>query len=181
MAGLSACASTTVPVPPCCYEGPVTITRLKQLTITTTSGSSLSIQQALPGFKPEKGFITRALPVREAESQDIIYASLEPLLPLYDANADGTLETPEITLLYLREALRGLGVNVARIGNPTPVRALAIPSADTGGLVTYVQSQQGRMSPEARQIFADLTQLGNDILTRGSEGGSDDQGNDFSK
>ena len=178
---LSACVSTTVPVPPCCYEGEVALNRLAQLTIKTNSGKTLSIEQALPGFKPQAGFITSTLPFREVYSEDIIYASLEPLLPLYDANGNGLLEQPEVTLLYLREAIRGLGIEVQQLGNPAPIRALVIPATDVGGLVVYVEAHRGQMDPKAQLIFADLNLLGSDLLSKGSEGGAEDKGSNFSK
>ncbi len=176
MLALSACVATTVPVNPCCYDGPVAVTGFDQLTIKTTSGNTLSIQQALPGFKPQQGFLTSSLPFQEVNSEDIIYASLEPLLPIYDANRNGVLEKPEVTLLYLREAIRGLGVNVDQIGNPQPFQALAAPAADVGGLVQLVKARRGQMNPEAQLIFADLELLGSDLLSKGSEGGEGGDG-----
>ena len=65
------------------------------------------------------------------------------------------------------------------MGNPAPIRALIIPPADVGGLVSYVQTRQSQMSPEAQLIFADLDLLGLDLLAPGSKGGSEDQGNNF--
>lgn len=179
VAGLAACGSTTTPIAPCCYTGPAAVVRLEQLVIETRSGQRLNIRKALPGFKPQEGFITRSLPFQEVHGEDIIYASLEPLLPLYDANANGTLETPEVIMLYLREALRGMGVQVRRIGAPAPARALILPAADIGGLVGFVQANRVRMNPTARHVFADLELLGNDLLSRGSEGGGENQGKDF--
>jgi len=170
---LSACVATNVPVAPCCYDGPVAVTGLDQLTIKTTSGKTLGIQQALPGFKPQEGVITSTLPFREVFSEELIYQNLEPLFPIYDSNRNGILEEPEVTLLYLRETLRGMGTNVEQIGNPAPVRALAIPAADVGGLVQFVKANKGRMNAEAQLIFADLELLGSDLLSKGSMGGVD--------
>ena len=181
LAGLSACVATNVPVVPCCYDGPVAVTWLEQVTITTTSGDTLSIAQALPGFKPQQGVIfTSTLPFKEVDSEFVVYASLEPLFPIYDANGTGTLETPEVQFLYLREALRGLGVKAEQMGNPEPFRALAIPAEEVGGLVNYVKAHQSRMTPQAQRIFADLELLGSDLLSKGSIGGSDKQGLDYS-
>ena len=176
---LSACVSTTVTAPSCCYQGEVTLTRLHQVIFETRDGKTLTLEQVLPGFEPQRSMFTSSLPFREANSEDIIYASLEPLLPLYDSNSDGRLEYPEIITLYLREAIRGLGKEVQRLGNPAPIRTLIIPAADVGGLVNYVQTHLHQMSPEAQLIFADLNLLGLDLLAPGSKGGSEDQGNDF--
>lgn len=176
---LSACVSTTVPSPSCCYQGEVTLTRLHQVIYETGDGKTLTLAQVLPGFQPQEGLFTSPLPFREAKSEDIIYASLEPLLPLYDSNSDGRLEHPEIITLYLREAIRGLGNDVKRMGNPAPISTLIIPPADVGGLVNYVQAHLSQMSPEAQLIFSDLSLLGLDLLSPGNQGGGEDQGNDF--
>ena len=174
---LSACVSTTVPSPSCCYQGEVTLTRLHQVIFETTNGKTLTLAQVLPGFQAQEGLFTSPLPFREAKSEDIIYASLEPLLPLYDSNRDGRLEYPEIITLYLRETIRGLGKDVERIGNPATIRTLIIPPADIGGLVNYVQSHLHQMSPEAQLIFSDLSLLGLDLLSPGSKGGGEKQDN----
>jgi hypothetical protein len=177
VAALSGCGSTTTPVPPCCYQGAVAVTRLEALSVRTSDGQQMRFAEAFPGFTPQSGLFTRPLPFEEARGEDIIYASLEPLLPIYDANGDGRLERPEILVLYAREAARGTGTPVAAfLAGGTEAWAVAAPNADVGGLVTWTRARQSRMSPEAQAIFRDLERLGLDLHTRGSEGGGDEPG-----
>jgi hypothetical protein len=177
LAVLTGCGSTTTPVPPCCYQGAVAVTRLEALSVRTTEGRRLTFVQAFPGFMPQDGLFTRPLPFEEARGEDIIYASLEPLLPIYDANGDGRLERPEILVLYAREAARGTGTPVAAfLAGDTEAWAVAAPNADVGGLVTWTRERLPGMSPEAQAVFRDLERLGIDLRTRGSEGGGDEPG-----
>ncbi len=176
LAGLSGCASSERVSPPCCYSGPVTLASLEQLSVRTTSGRILSIQQALPGFQSRSSLVGPTLPFREISGEDIIYASLEPLLAVYDSNRNDILERPEFILLYLSEALRGLGVKVDYFAHPEPVRALVIPSADISGLVHYVKTHLARMNPEGRKIFADLESAGIDLRYKSTVAEEPDEG-----
>ena len=55
---LSACVSTTVPAPSCCYQGEVTLTRLHQVIFETGDGKTLTLKQVLPGFQPQQSLFT---------------------------------------------------------------------------------------------------------------------------
>ncbi len=171
--GLTGCGSTTTPVPPCCYQGDVTTTRLGTLPVRTEDGRTLPFAEAYPGFTPQQGLFTTPLPLNEMQPQDVIYGSLVPLVPLYDANGDGRLEKPELLVLYAREAARATGIRLAHLGGDTPVWAVSAPNADVGGLVTWVEARRDTMTPEGQAIFRDLERLGQDLRTRGSEGRDD--------
>jgi hypothetical protein len=170
---LSACASSTVAVKPCCYIGPVTTVRLGALPVTLANGATAEFDRVFPGFSPQGGSFTSPLPFNEVMREDIIYSSLEPLLPLYDANGDGQLEKPEVLVLYAREAAIATGTDIRHFGSGNPVRAVSTANADIGGLVTWVRANRERMSERGQAIFRDLDRLGQDLRTRGGEGGGD--------
>lgn len=175
----TACVSNTTPVPPCCYAGAVTTTRLADLPARTEDGRTRRFDEIFPGFTPEEGLFARTLPFNEVLRHDIVHATLEPLLPLYDANGDGRLEQPEVLVLYAREAARATGTRVRHFGADTPIWAISAPNADIGGLVRWAQATRARMSAEGQAIFRDLERLGRDLRIRGGEGGDDTAAFDF--
>jgi hypothetical protein len=108
----SGCASTTVARTPCCYEGAVTLATLDALYLLDADGSRHRAAELLPGLGPHLGLAAPALPFREADIGRIPYGRLRVVLAEYDANGNGAMEEPELTVLYLSEAARGLGHSV---------------------------------------------------------------------
>lgn len=170
---VTGCVSNTTPVPPCCYAGAVTTTRLAEVPVRTADGATRRFDEVFTGFTPQEGLFARVLPFNEVERHEINYASLEPLLPVYDANGDGRLEQPEVLVLYAREAARALGTPLRHFGADTPIWAISAPNADIGGLVRWVRANRERMNAEGQAIFRDLERLGVDLLTHGGEGGDE--------
>lgn len=170
---VAGCAGSTLAVKPCCYAGAVTTARLGALPVTLASGRVVAFGEAFPGFAPQPGLLTASLPFDTVLREDVIYASLRPLLPLYDANGDGRLEKPEVVVLYAREAGLATGTDIRHFGAGPAVRAVSTANADLGGLVAWVRSRRAAMSERGRLIFDDLERLGLDLRTRGSEGGPD--------
>jgi len=170
---LAGCAANTTLVPPCCYEGAVTIARLGDLDVRTEDGKRMKVVDALPGFTPDERLFTRAMPFDEVESQDVIYASLIPLYSIYDANRNNLLERPEIIVLHTLEAMRATGTAVRHLGGDTPIGALAAPNADIGGLMNWVHAHLDSMNEEGQRIFRDLELLGRDLQNRGLDNGGD--------
>jgi len=170
---LAGCTSSTQPVPPCCYQGTVTTTRLAALEAVASDGRRLRFADIFPGYVPQEGLVLRPLPFNEVQQQEIIYASLEPLLPLYDANGDGRLEKPEVLVMYAREAALATGTPIKHFGTDTPIWAVSAPTADVGGLVGWVQAQRGVMTEAGQALFSDLDLLGQDLKLLHNEGGVD--------
>ena len=164
---LAGCAPNVEPIAPCCYIGELTLAKLDQVYFATEGGDRLRYTEVLEGFEPQMSAFTRALPFREARIGVVPYQSLQVALPHYDANRNNVIEEPELTVLYLREAARGLGHDVAHVGVNPPVGALVLPKVERGGLMLYVDRRARDMSPEAQRIFRDLKILGRDIRTRG--------------
>lgn len=172
-ATLAGCASNTTPVPPCCYQGAVTTARFEALELTLENGERIRLVDAMPGFKPQVGLFTAALPFEQVERSDMYFSSLEPLLDIYDSNGDGILERPEVIVLYAREALLATGTQVRHLGGATPIGAISAPNADVGGMVQWAESRRSSMNKKGQLIFSDLERLGLDIRNRGGDEAED--------
>ena len=173
---LSGCGTTTEPVAPCCYSGEVALARASDVYLALEDGGKVSFPQAFPGFEPQTGIFTTALPFQKAEVSDVLYASLLPVLPQYDANGDGWIESPELTVLYIREAAIGLGHSVSYVGVNPRADALVLSQAETGALVRYVNDNRHRMTPAAQTVFRELVLVGQDLREKGSENDGPDKG-----
>ncbi|MCP5153739.1 MAG: hypothetical protein H6983_06215 [Ectothiorhodospiraceae bacterium] len=165
---LGGCATSTALVPPCCYEGPFAMARLSEVSVVTEDGRRLRAEEALAGLHVGDGVLNRSLPLRKVDIPQVVQQQLQRVFPLYDANANGVLEEPELTALYVVEAARGVGVAGDRLevgGKPAP--ALVLASADIGGLVSWVEARRAQMTPQGRALFEELEMLGRDLRVRG--------------
>ena len=176
---LTACASVYEPRPPCCYTGDYKLAHASDVYLALEDGQRLGFHQAFPGYAPETGLFQTAFPFLELEIARVTYAALLPVLPQYDANGDGRIQEPELTVLYIREAALGLGHNVAHVGTNPRTDALVLPGSESGGLVRYVKSRLAQMTPEARAVFRDLVMVGQDLRLEGSEGPDKETDTDF--
>ena len=173
-ATLAGCASSTTPVPPCCYRGEVTTARFEALELTMENGERKNLVDAIAGFKAQDGLFFAALPFEQVERSDMYFASLEPLLDIYDSNGDGMLEQPEVLVLYVTEALLATGTPVRHLGGDTPIGAISAPNADVGAMVQWAESRRSTMNSKGQQIFSDLERLGLDLRNRGGDEAEDD-------
>lgn len=176
---LTACAGVYEPRQPCCYTGDYQLARVSDVYLALENGQRLAFHQAFPGYAPETGLFQTAFPFLELEISRVTYAALLPVLPQYDANGDGRIQEPELTVLYIREAALGLGHNVAHVGTNPRTDALVLPSSESGGLVRYVKSRLPQMTPESRAVFRELVMAGQDLRLKGSEGADKEVGGQF--
>ncbi len=168
-ATLVACTSSTEIRTPCCYTGDVTLAKLESVYLVLKDDREIPFETVFVGFESQTGIFTTTFPDRRIDIARVVYASLAAVLPAYDANGDGWIQTPELTVLYIHEAAIGMGHEVEYIGVNPKVSALSTSAADFGGLMEYVKRNEAAMSEQARQIFTDLDRVGQDWLLRGSE------------
>jgi hypothetical protein len=168
---LTGCVSNSTLVAPYCYQGTVTSAVFSALDLRTDDGKRMHFVDALPSFTSENGMFSRALPFDEVEAQDFTFASLAPLIAVYDANKDGMLEQPEIILLYAREAMFATGTAVRHFGAETAVWAVAASNSDIGELGAHAPQGDGA---NGRATFRDLQRLSLDPRTRPSEDSDSD-------
>lgn len=170
---LGACVTGSQPQPPCCYQGDVALAHVDEVYLALENGDRMAFDQAFPGYEPQTGPFTRSLPFDEVRIARVTFEALRPVLPQYDANGDGRIQKPELTVLYVREAAIGLGHDVNYVGTNARTDALVLPNQETGGLVRYVERNKSRMTPAAQNIFRSLVLVGQDDVLMERDRGPD--------
>ena len=94
----------------------------------------------------------------------------------YDANANGFIEEPELTVLYMEEAVRGLDKPIAQLGGERRLRAIFASNADIDGLIRLVSRRRSEMNPAARVTFEELDLLRIDFRLDGTQPGEQGPG-----
>ena len=162
---LAGCAGTGEPATPCCYQGELTRARAVDVYLALAGGGKLSLAEALPGIGAgDVGPLGPQLPFSSAEIALVTLGSLKPVLPRYDANGDGFIQEPELTVMYIREAAIGLGHEVDHVGVNPRADAIVLPESETRGLARFVDRNLFRMTRGAQAIFRDLVFLGQQIM-----------------
>lgn len=168
---LGGCGGSTALIKNCCYEGEAALVHLENVQFVAPDGSISPLEDNYPGFKLQDSFLTKSFPFQKVQYALITYDSLAVLMPLYDANKNGYLEEPEITVLYLREGALGMGRKVDHLAvEGKRVNAITTSRADVGGLMLYLDARMDSLTPEVQAEFRDLELVGLDIIRRGSEG-----------
>jgi len=168
---LGACVGSTSLIKNCCYEGNAALVHLDKVQFVAPDGAVSTLNDTYPGFKIQDSFATDSFPFRKVRYAQITYDSLAVLMPLYDANKNGLLEEPELTVLYLREGALGMGHKVDHLAvDGKRVNAITTSRADEGGLMIYLDARMDALTPEVQAEFRDLERVGLDIVQRGSEG-----------
>ena len=162
---LAGCGASTDLTRPCCYEGEVTLTHLADTRLVLESGASVPFGEVFSGFDAGPSPLGRGFPFEKADMGLVTFASLRDVLPRYDANADRILQEPELTVLYVQEAARGLGYPVVGIERNGGSGAIATSRADVSALVRFVERNVHEMARPQRKIFRDLYWLGLEVRT----------------
>ncbi len=170
---LAGCAAPTVPPDPCCYAGAYSKARLADVRLVLANGQAQTFAALFPDFRAGDGWILTPLPFQEADIAQVSYDTARAAMLQYDANGNGLIEAPELTVLYIREAARGLGHQVAHLEASPRTAALVLPAADIDGLMQWLKRNRSRMTPQAQALTADLERVGLDLRNRGSEGGDE--------
>ncbi len=165
---LAACTANTALVRPCCYQGEVVLSHLENIEFSMEGGGTRDFREIFRGFQSDDRNVLKVLPFEEAAFSDVIYDTADRIMRAYDANEDGRIEEPELTVLFLVEIARGLGFRVVEIARPR-ARALTTSPAEISGLLNFISRNQARMNATARQLFQELEWVGQDV--RESEGG----------
>jgi hypothetical protein len=163
------CVSTEEIQRPCCYEGVLTLARLSQVRFVMDDGSEKPFAEVFKGFEPQTGSFPTQFPFRKINISGLVYDVLTLVFPKYDANQDGFIEEPELTVLYLREGAIGMNFKVSHLVVDEQVIALQTSLADVGGLVNYIKTHKAGMSKEAQSLFREIDYLSTQINRRGAE------------
>ena len=163
----TACVSPDEVRRPCCYEGDLTLARLERVRFVLDDGSQLAFDQVFKGFQPQNRDVPTPFPFQKIGISGLVYDVLSVVFPTYDANKNGILEEPELTVLYLREGALGMGFKVSHLVVEERVHALQTSTGDVGGLVTYINANRSGMSKEAQALFMEIDHLAAQIRRRG--------------
>lgn len=167
---LGACSSTAL-VKNCCYDGEEAVVYLDQVEFVAPGGATSKFSDIYPGYTAEERFVTTLFPFRKVNIAQVTYDSLVLPLNLYDANKNGFLEEPEVSVLYLREGAIGMGHDVDHLAvSGKRVDAITTSRSNVGGLMRYLNARKDSLKPETQAIFRDMVLVGQDIKLRGSEG-----------
>ncbi len=154
---------------PCCYQGELTLAPLPQIRFVMDDGSKLPFDQTYKGFQPQDQGSPTHFPFRRINISGLVYDVLSVVFPEYDANKNGFIEEPELTVLYLREGALGMKFKVSHLIVEERVLALQTSPADVGGLVSYINAHKSGMSKEAQSLFSEIDHLSVQIRRRGAE------------
>ena len=160
---LTGCGTSTKLVRQCCYDGDAALTHLVDTRLTLEDGTTIAFGDVFSGFRADPSPIARIFPFARADIGLVHHASLRDLLPGYDANGDRILQEPELTVLYVQEAARGLGYPVTGIEPSGGNGAIATSGADISSLVRFVDRHKHEMAPRQQRIFRDLYWLGREV------------------
>jgi hypothetical protein len=154
---------------PCCYEGELTLAPLEEIRFVMDDGSKLPFDQVYKGFKPQEQGAPVRFPFRRINISGLVYDVLPVIFSLYDADKNGFIEEPELTVLYLREGALGNEFKVSHLVVEERVLALQTSGADVGGLVSYINAHKAGMSKDAQSLFREIDYLSVQIRRRGAE------------
>jgi len=167
---LGACGGSTSLIKNCCYTGDAALVHVDRVQFVAPDGTTSTFDNIYPGYAPQDSFATKSFPFRKVDYAQVTYGTLAVILPLYDANKNGFLEEPEITVLYLREGALGMGRKVDHLAvDGNRVDAITTSRSDVGGLMRYLDARKDSLTPEVQAQFRDLARVGQDILLRSSE------------
>lgn len=177
---LGGCVGSSSLIKNCCYEGDAVLTYLDKVEFVAPDGSVTPFADIYSGYQPQDSVLTKSFPFRHEQISRVVYDSLAVVLPLYDANKNGVIEEPEITVLYLREGALGMGHKVDHLAvGGKRADAITTSRSDVGGLMTYLEARKQSLSKEVQVEFNDMERVGLDIIQEHSQGPDPGGGNDY--
>jgi hypothetical protein len=167
----SGCTSPDEIRRPCCYEGELTLAPLQQIRFVMDDGSKQPFEKVYKGFRSQGRDVPTQFPFRRINISGLVYDVLPVVFPEYDANKNGFIEEPEMTVMYLREGALGMGFKVSHLVVEGGERVFALQTslADVGGLVSYINRHKDGMTKEAQSLFNEIAYLSVQIRRRGAE------------
>ena len=155
----------------CCYSGDVVELQLADIEVKLEDGRSIAFGELFPDFTPSTSFFTLYFPVYRLDIARVVYPNLAVKFIEYDANANGFIEEPELTVLFMQEAARGLDKPITQLGGERRLRAIFVSAGDIDGLIRLVNRRRSEMKPATRKIFDEIDLLRRDFRLDGTEPG----------
>ena len=160
----------------CCYSGDVIEKQAAEVKVKLEDGRTVSFGELFPDFTPSTSFFTLMYPVYRLDIARVVYAHLAIKFIDYDANDNGLIEEPELNVLYMEEAARGLGHPIAQLGGESRLRAIFVSAGDIDGLIRLVNRRRAEMKPDARKTFDEIDLLRIDFRLDGTVPGEQGDG-----
>ena len=160
----------------CCYHGDAVEVRLADVELKLEDGRTLSFGELFSDFTPSTSFFTLMYPVYRLDIARVVYPHLAVKFVEYDANDNGFIEEPELTVLYVEETARGLDQPIAQLGVERRLRAVFASAGDIDGLIKLVNRRRSEMDPAVRRTFDEIDLLRRDFRIDGTEPGEQGDG-----
>ena len=160
----------------CCYSGDVVHSPAAEVEVKLKDGRTVSFGELFPDFETSTSFFKLMYPVYRLDIARVVYPHLAVKFIEYDANNNGHIEEPELNVLYMEEAARGLDHPVTQLGGTARVRAVFVPPGDIDGLIRLVERHRADMNPDARKTFDEIELLRIDFRLDGTVPGEQGPG-----
>lgn len=152
----------------CCYIGDVIAKQAADVEVKLEDGRVVSFGELFPDFTPSTSLFTLMYPVYRLDIARVVYPHLAVKFIDYDANNNGLIEEPELNVLYMEEAARGLDHPIAQLGGESRLRAIFVSAGDIDGLIRLVNRRRAEMKPDARKTFDEIELLRIDFRLDGT-------------
>jgi hypothetical protein len=160
----------------CCYTGDVLEAQAADVEVKLEDGHVTSFGELFPDFERSTSFFPLFYPVYRLDIARVVYAHLAIKFINYDANDNGFIEEPELNVLFMEEAARGLDHPVAQLGGESRLRAIFVSPGDIDGLIRLVNRHRSEMKPDARKTFDEIDLLRIDFRLDGTQPGEQGDG-----
>ena len=156
---LAGWAPTSAAAQQCCYHGDSPQLDAADVEVKLEDGRTVNFGALFPEFESSTSFFPLYYPVFRLAISRVVYAHLFAKFIVYDANENGFIEEPELTVLYMEETARGLDKSVSQLGADKPLRAVFVSPGDIDGLIRLVNRHRPDMKPDARKTFDEIELL----------------------
>ncbi|TDJ16473.1 MAG: hypothetical protein E2O65_09915 [Gammaproteobacteria bacterium] len=160
----------------CCYSGDSIELQAADVAVKLEDGRTVSFGELFPDFTPSTSFFTLMYPVYRLDIARVVYPHLASKFVQYDANENGFIEEPELTVLFMQEVARGLDQPITQLGGERRLRAIFVSAGDIDGLIRLVNRRRSEMKPATRKTFDEIDLLRRDFRLDGTEPGEQGDG-----
>ena len=143
----------------CCYQGDPPELQVAEVEVKLEDGRTVNFASLFPEFQSSTSFFPLYYPVYRLAISRVVYAHLFAKFIFYDANENGFIEEPELTVLYMEETARGLDKSVSQLGANERLRAIFVSPGDIDGLIRLANQRRTDMEPDARKTFDEIDLL----------------------
>jgi hypothetical protein len=160
----------------CCYQGDAADLPAAEVEVKLKDGRTVPFGELFPEFTTSTSLFTSMYPVYKLDIARVVYPHLAVKFLEYDANGNGSIEEPELNVLFMEEVARGLDHPITQLGGESRLRAIFIPAGDIDGLIQLVNDHRSEMKPDARKTFDEIELLRDDFRLDGTVPGEQGPG-----